>query len=195
MAKPSKGEARRRRRRQTRQRSYLLWGGIGVVALVAAGWLISPAFRSAAGEAVPLMEATHIAEGTDPGVYNTDPPTSGPHYPSEYNAGFYQETDISGLAPFHEGFLVHNLEHGYVILWYNCAILASSDCATMKDGMRGVMDQFDGLKLIAFPRASLTVPLVMTSWGQLQRFQTFDSVAVADFIRRNRNRAPEPDAP
>jgi len=195
MPKESKREERRRQRRRQRRRGYLIWGGIGLLVLIGAGWLVARAVQPAAGEAAPLMEATHIAEGTDPGAYSTDPPTSGPHYPAEYDAKFYEEEDLAGLAPFHEGYLVHNLEHGYVIFWYNCAALASGECNELKQGIRDVMDQFGGLKLIAFPRASLAEPLVMTSWGRLRRFEALDTRAAADFIRRNRNRAPEPNAP
>jgi hypothetical protein len=181
--------------RHSRRRTYLIGGGVGLLALVFIGWLVSRVAQPAAGEAVALMPATHVAEGSDPGAYNTDPPTSGPHYPGEYDARFYEEADLPGLPTSHEGYLVHNLEHGYVIFWYNCAALASLDCTTLKEGIRTVMAQFDGVKLIAFPRSSLTNPLVMTTWGRLRSFEAFDAAVAADFIRRNRYRAPEPNAP
>jgi hypothetical protein len=57
------------------------------------------------------------------------------------------------------------------------------------------MDEFNGLKLIAFPWNSLEVPVAMTSWGRLQRFETFDLSRARAFVKANRNRAPEPDAP
>jgi hypothetical protein len=57
------------------------------------------------------------------------------------------------------------------------------------------MDEFDGFKLIAFPWKSLEVPVAMTSWGRLQRFETFDPSQARAFIKANRNRAPEPNAP
>ena len=89
MPKESKREARRQQRRRQRRRGYLIWGGIGLLVLIGAGWLVARALQPAAGEAAPLMEATHIAEGTDPGAYTTDPPTSGQHYPATYDAKFY----------------------------------------------------------------------------------------------------------
>lgn len=57
------------------------------------------------------------------------------------------------------------------------------------------MDEFGGTKLIAFPWKSLDIPLIMTSWGRMERFPTFDPNEAAAFIRANRNHAPEPDAP
>ena len=90
---------------------------------------------------------------------------------------------------------MHNLEHGYVIFWYNCELLDENGCESLKGQIQGVMDEFDGFKLIGFPRASIRVPLVMTSWGRMQEFVTIDATQSSDFIRSNRNRAPEPNAP
>src|SRR3989304_236471 len=108
MPKESKREEIRRQRRRERRRGYLPWGGLGLAVLALVGWLVFRSARPAAGEAVALMEPSHVPEGSDPGTYNTDPPTSGPHYASEYEAGFYEEADLPGLAPFHEAYLVHN---------------------------------------------------------------------------------------
>jgi len=57
------------------------------------------------------------------------------------------------------------------------------------------MDEYDNFKLVAFPRPSLEVPLAMTSWGRLQEFTAFDQRLARQFIDRNLNRAPEPEAP
>jgi hypothetical protein len=57
------------------------------------------------------------------------------------------------------------------------------------------MDDFDSEKLIAFPWPSLDVPVVMTSWGRLQRFDSFDPQLAAAFVQANRNKSPEPNAP
>lgn len=136
-----------------------------------------------------------MKEGTDPGPYNSDPPTSGRHYASEFDAGFFDEADLAGLPAYPEGYLVHNLEHGYVIFWYNCAVWGEAGCEPLKSGIQNVMAEFGGVKLIAFPRASLRVPLAMTSWGRLQEFKSFDAELARRFVRANRYHAPEPDAP
>jgi len=36
---------------------------------------------------------------------------------------------------------------------------------------------------------------VLTSWGQTQPMEQFDARLARSFIRRNRNQAPEPNAP
>ncbi len=46
-------------------------------------------------------------------IYNSDPPTSGPHFPMWAKKGVYDRL-IS------DGYLIHSLEHGYVIISYDC---------------------------------------------------------------------------
>lgn len=89
---------------------------------------------------------------------------------------------------------MHNLEHGYGIFWYNCAELNEGDCTTLKSDIQSVMNDFNSNKLIAFPWPSLDISVAMTSWGRLQRFETFDPESAAAFINTNRYRAPEPNA-
>lgn len=192
----SKRKIERERRQRKRMTSRLIWGAVGIVILGVLGYALWIAFRPASGETIPVMADTgHVEEGTDPGPYNSNPPTSGPHYANEFDSGFYDESQAADMAEYPEGFLVHNLEHGYVIFWYNCQVLDEQGCLGLKEQIKSVMDQDGGVKLIAFPWSSQDVPLTMTSWGQLQRFETFNQNEAISFIERNRNRAPEPNAP
>lgn len=205
MAKQSRREAHRTRRAKARRRSYYIWGGVGLASIVLIGgvWALrgsgGAALGNAAaapvGDAVAILPADHVEPGTDPGPYNSDPPTSGRHYAAEYNAGFYDEGSPQTAEAYPEGYLVHNLEHGYVVFWYNCSLLDEAGCTGLKGQIKQVMSDFDGTKLIAFPRSSLDVTLAMTSWGRIQRFETFDPVLAGTFVRNNRNKAPEPNAP
>jgi hypothetical protein len=192
--KSSKARARARRRSKQRRQRLIWIGGIAAV-LALLGLLIWPAVRPAAGQSVPIQSAAHVPEGTDPGKYSTDPPTSGPHYAEHFEAGFFEEADLASLPDYPVGYLVHNLEHGYVIFWYNCKALREGSCEGLKTEIRSVMDRHGGTKLIAFPWESIEVPVVMTSWGRIQRFEAFNLSAASRFVRRNRYRAPEPDAP
>lgn len=192
----TKRNKQREKRQRKRMTSRLIWGAVIVVVLGILGYTFWIAFRPASGESIPVMADTgHVEEGTDPGPYNSNPPSSGPHYANEFDAGFYDETQAADMAEYPEGFLVHNLEHGYVIFWYNCEVLDEQGCTDLKGQIKSVMDQDGGFKLIAFPWSSQDVPLTMTSWGQLQRFETFNQEQALSFIERNRNRAPEPNAP
>jgi len=137
----------------------------------------------------------HVTEGSDPGPYNSNPPTSGPHYEQEYDAGFYDQNSHEAQVQYPEGYLGHNLEHGYVIYWYNCDLLDKVGCDQLKAQIQTSMTKNGSTKLIAFPSSSIDDPVVMVSWGQMQRFETFDEDLAGKFVSINRNRAPEPDAP
>ena len=190
----SKAKRQQRQQRNQRQKliSNLTWGAVGVAVLAVIGFIIWQGVKPAAGEAISIMASTtHIATDSDPGKYNSNPPTSGPHYPEEARVGFYD----TNIYTFPAGYLVHNLEHGYVIFWYNCDLLDETGCADLKEQIQSVMDDLGGTKLIAYPWPSLDVPLVMTSWGRLEKFESFDAEKATAFYRANLNKAPEPNAP
>lgn len=187
----------REARRQKQRRKKLIWGGITIAILALAGYLGWLALRPSVGEAIPIMEdaGEHVVKGTDPGPFNSNPPTSGRHYGQEYDAGFYTATSPEAQVPYPEGYLGHNLEHGYIIFWYNCDLLDDKDCEKLKTEIKDVMGKFSGFKLIAFPSDSLDDPVVMVSWGQLLRFEKFNKRQASRFVSTNRLRAPEPNAP
>lgn len=192
MSSKTKRQQMRERNRKQKTNANLIWGGVGVVVLAIIGLIVWQFAKPAAGESIPVMASTtHIPVESDPGTYNSDPPTSGPHYSEEAQAGFYDTNNYTYPAAY----LVHNLEHGYVIFWYNCDLLNEAGCTDLKTQIQSVMDELRGAKLIAYPWPSLDVPLAMTSWGRLQEFESFDAETAKAFYRANLNRAPEPDAP
>jgi hypothetical protein len=191
MSSKIKRQQIRERQRKQKMTGYLTWGGVGVAILAVIGFLVWQGVRPAAGASIPIMVSSpHIATDTDPGTYNSDPPTSGYHYVDTLSAGFYETNEYQYPA----GYLVHNLEHGYVIFWYNCDLLDEPACTDLKSHIQTVMDELGGVKLIAYPWPSIDVPLVLTSWGRLEKFETFDANAAKAFYRANLNRAPEPNA-
>ena len=179
----------------------MVWAGAGVVVLAVISLIVWQTSRPAAaeaeaiGEIIPINSTEHIPEGTDPGSYPSDPPAGGVHYEDTLPARFYHEEDLASLGQYPQGYLVHNLEHGHVIFWYNCAVLDEAGCEQLKSQIQGVIDAFDGVKVLAFPWKSLDVPVVATSWGRLQSFESFDADLSERFVRGNRNKAPEPNAP
>ncbi len=187
----SKREQRRVQQRRQQMRNNLIWGVLGAGILAVIGLFVWQGVRPQAGEEIPIMSSAHIAVDSDPGTYNSDPPTSGPHYPNEAQAGFHETNTYEYPA----GYLVHNLEHGYVIFWYNCANLSESACTELKSQIKAVMDQVNNVKVIAYPWDSIDVPVVMTSWGRLQKMETFDASQARAFYKTNLNRSPEPNAP
>jgi hypothetical protein len=194
MSKKSIREKQRARRRRENLKLYAIVGVISIAALAILWALIAPALRPALGEAAPELPADHVTVGSDPGPYNTDPPTSGSHYGSELNSGFYEQSDLDEIGPYPEGYLLHNLEHGYVILWYNCDLLDADECGELKDQIQKVLRRNRNNKVIGFPRSSIEFPVVMTSWTRMLEFDEFDTDLANRFVRNNRNKAPEPNA-
>lgn len=190
-------ERRKARRRKDKRRRYIITAGIGLVVLALFGYLIWSNVRPAAGEEVPVMSDAldHVATGADPGPLNSDPPTSGPHYAQSFDPGFYRASDSEAKVDYPEGYLLHNLEHGYVIFWYNCTLVDEPACERLMGQIQSVMEGHSNKKLIAFPWRTTEHPLVMTTWGQKQEFDRFDDELVQKFIRRNYQQAPEPNAP
>jgi hypothetical protein len=190
----AKNKRQQQREKNQRQKlvSGLTWSGIGLAALSIVGFFAWQSVRPAAGESFPIMtSAPHLETGTDPGEYNSDPPTSGLHYAEELEPGFYDDN----IYEYPAGYLVHNLEHGYIIFWYNCDVLDEAGCLELKSQIRSVMDDLGSTKMIAYPWNSIDVPLVLTSWGRMQRFESFDADQAKAFYRANLNKAPEPNAP
>jgi hypothetical protein len=205
MKKSNRQLARERQQRQKRKQ-YMTWGAFSltVLAVIVAVLLINRgSFAGTAssgsglmGQAVQVDSRDHVADSTVPGPYHSNPPAGGSHFAETLPAKFYQESDLTDLGAHPEGHLVHNLEHGYVIFWYNCQALAASsgtDCTGLKNTIQQVMNQTGQTKLIAFPWSSQDVPLAMTSWGRILKFNKIDAAQMAEFVNRNRYQAPEPD--
>ena len=123
--------------------------------------------------------AGHVARGE--GVrYLGDPPTSGPHDPSWATPGFYREHQQRER-------LVHALEHGLIVIYYD-----QPDPATM-DTLEGWADLYGGpwSGLVVAPKAGLGEAIILTAWVRLLRLAPFDADAAAAFIDEYRGRGPE----
>ena len=65
------------------------------------------------GEIVADMGRDHVTDIA--GItYSSNPPTSGPHFPVWAKKGVYDRL-------MSDGYLIHSLEHGYVVISYDCS--------------------------------------------------------------------------
>lgn len=175
---------------------YVGLGAVAVVAIILAIISSNPATPASSsglmGDEVAILSRDHVPNSAPPPAYDSNPPAGGAHYDTPLPAKFYQDSDVAALPKWPEGYLVHSLEHGYVIFWYNCQL--ATNCSDLKKTIQDVMNQEGGTKLIAFPWTTMDVPLAMTSWGRIMKFQTPDAKVMAQFVQGNRYKAPEPDA-
>jgi hypothetical protein len=139
--------------------------------------------------AMPILGANHVPE-CSPLPPGTNPRTSGDHYPVWPVFRIYDKA-----VPW--GYLLHGLEHGAVVIAYNCP----GGCATDIDAAKQVV-------AAATPKAGCLPPkppVIMTpdptlepgftfiaaAWGQGLRGKCFDAAAFAKFITANMNHGPE----
>ena len=179
-------QKQRKGQQQKQQQQRLKWIGIGLIAAIAvlavAGWNVQQYLaRRDIGQAVASMGRQHIEVGDDHLPYHTDPPTSGPHAGAAPN-GFYD-------SPVPDENVVHNLEHGYVAISYDCEKLA--DCDTVKNNIRQLLKRYNNHQLMAVPRQNRDAPLALTAWQRIDLLDEYDEDRLVAFIEAWRGRAPE----
>jgi len=186
-------EKNQKKGQQEKYRTNLTAGAILLAIAATVGLIIWRDAGPGIGTEVPVARADHVPDG-EPVESPSDPPTSGSHYADPMPAGFYTKESPKYLADNHDSNLIHSLEHGYVVFWRNFDLLDEQGCQDLHADIRSTLDEYNGLKMIAFPRPSITAPLVMTSWGYMQEFETFDAGLAERFIEVDPDFALEPNA-
>lgn len=117
--------------------------------------------------------------------YNSNPPTSGPHLSTWVAPGIYD-------TPQSEGELIHSLEHGYVIISYNCNAINETDaCKVLIEQLKELARRKKLFKLIVVPRSHLTTAIALTAWDHIDTFDEFDAKRIERFIDFHRDHGPE----
>lgn len=139
-----------------------------------------------------IVPSTHVPEGTDI-AYTSNPPSSGPHYPRW--AAFQEFSE-----PVADGYLVHSMEHGAVVLFYSCDLLPAGTCPSVVAGLRAIRDALPAdpicdpsvrVRVIIVPRPKLDVPVAAAAWGWTYRAACLDEPSLAQFVRDHYGKAPE----
>lgn len=105
-----------------------------VVLSLGGWWLWSVVSEPAPGQKVPDLGREHVtALQVATTKYNSNPPTSGPHLETWVKPGIYTN-------PQSEGELIHSLEHGYIIVSYNCGVhLGDSQTGRQSDRKKSIL--------------------------------------------------------
>ena len=195
---PTQVRAARRLRRRRRRRLLRYVGGtaVGIVAfafiasLFIQGLPLGDLFRRGAPEGPGIRVADqgreHVAPGAEHPDYNSKPPTSGWHYdyplaPARW--GIYDE-------PLENEVLLHNLEHGYVNVHYDCP----EGCPELVEQLITLIQEgIDrGGKLILSPYPEMDTRIALTAWTFIDEFDEFDEDRVRDFVSTHES---SPNAP
>lgn len=224
-ARREKLEALRREQKAAERRRTMLFVGIAVVValgLVTAAavplvqrWLDDPARRDWADFGVAASSAScddviaeeqngtsdHRADGEQL-EYTSAPPTSGPHYavPASFNRKFYTPSDSPEIER-----LVHNLEHGYTVLWYDPSVLEDQEStlgelATKVTDDEELAEAVNGKFIVApwdtgrgeFPDGAT---YALTHWGAEQGFRQYCGELSGEVVRDFVAAHPSSDAP
>jgi hypothetical protein len=209
--KLAKGAAARRLQEKKRRQRTLLWSGVAVLSLLALVALIffesreesqadnpqvtqeaRAAGRQAAGstglKTFPEAGRDHIAANEQPDNWNSNPPTSGDHLGSPLPPGVYDnDQDMRAL--------VHNLEHGYVVILYK------NLPQDQLEQLRQFAEARDGSKLVLAPYSGLEQDgVALAAWRNLETMQRYNKDVVQAFVNdymvpgATRSVAPEPNA-
>ena len=123
---------------------------------------------------VPSLGNRHIRVGTSGAVtYNSEPPTSGPHYPTIVSWGVHWK-------PIDKGFQVHNLEDGGVLVQYNC-----SDCPELVKKLEALVRGYSEYVILA-PYPPMKHKIALTAWGKIDTLEAFDEKRITSFINAYR---------
>ena len=155
-------------------------------------------------EVFEAQEATHVppAEMPEGFEYNSYPPTTGPHHPSPAVWDVYGE-------PIPQRHLIHNLEHGGIVIQYGSEIPES----TVNEMIAWYREDPNGIIIAPLPEneqaAKLDDRIALSAWwaeladesnplsevereeGRLLTCTDFDEEAFSDFRDENRAHGPE----
>lgn len=126
---------------------------------------------------VSIMNRDHVS-GTEGITYNSNPPTSGPHFSEWENEWKFYDTELA------MGGLVHNMEHGGIVVFYK---------SSLDEATKAALKQFteNNFKTIASVNEDLPSPIALASWGYYELFDTFDEERMQAFYKKHLNNAPE----
>ena len=209
--KLARGAAARRLEEKRRRQRTLLWSAVAVVTLLALIGLIVfmgrdepqaqnqpvaadalAAGRKAAGSSgiktFPMAGQDHIQPNEQPDNWNSTPPTSGDHLATPLPPGVYDnDQDMRAM--------VHNEEHGYVVLLYK----GIPD--DQVEQLRKFVEARDGSKLVLSPWSGLEKPgVALVAWQNLEILERVNMDVVQAFVNdfmvpgATKSTAPEPNA-
>ena len=177
--------AEARQRRKQKSRLYMIGGAAAVAVIVAALVLLLRGTGADVGFAMRELGGFH----GPPFFYNQDltiegesvrvPPTSGNHFAQQSPSGFLGEPIVPEAV-------VHNMEHGSVVIWYQPD--NPELAANVSQLVRTLGDQC----IIAGSYTDMSVEVAATAWGRVLPLRAYDESELRSFIIAYRGeRGPE----
>ncbi|WP_225335343.1 DUF3105 domain-containing protein [Halomicrobium urmianum] len=125
----------------------------------------------------------HVPEDADVN-YSTVPPTGGRHYSSTVSAGVYSD-------PQSYGALVHSLEHGAVVVYYDPSQLSADERENLESYANAYQDPWQSFIAVPNPQADPDAAYVLTAWEKRLTMDEYDPATVRAFTAEYLGRGPE----
>lgn len=169
----------------------LVWGVVvlivGVLVIGGSVWYSRWRVKNLLGESYTEVGREHIPLGQEvPKPYNSNPPSSGAHFPSPANWGVYDFEVPDQL-------FIHNLEHGGV--WFSYKPGVSNDVV---EGMKAIVEEFGGSKIVMAPRSANDADIAIAAWTRVLKLNLTGGVLtdeqkneIRSFYKSFKNHGPE----
>lgn len=131
----------------------------------------------------PSTGRDHVSPGTDLD-YEGAPPTSGTHYTSTVDAGFYEDEQPLGA-------LLHTLEHGAIIVYYDPGRLSSEAESDLRSYTESLTGPWQSFVAVPNPNPNPEAAYVLTAWEKRLTMDQYDGDAVRAFTAEYLGRGPE----
>jgi hypothetical protein len=199
-------EAQRKQRATERRNLIVIAAGVAVVGVVifitaqllqhsATGGQQHLTFQAQSGTAGIQIPDEGTPTHIDPSTtwnYKFYPPTSGPHYSVPGSApAAWQTVD----QPLVEGQFVHNLEHGGIVILYNCPSGCSQLVGQLKNYVQNLAPpdpEFNEYKILMTPYSrGMTHKVALIAWHWIEWLDGYDQAAITRFYEIHVDQGPE----
>ena len=190
-------EAAARQRARDRRNLFIIVGVLGAAALaiLVVALALNHAGQVASqpiGQAVPDEGRAHVDPSTTP-TYQFYPPASGPHFSVAGSAPAPWKT----IATLQEGQYIHNLEHGGIVILYNCP--SGDDCTTLTNQLTNYVTNlapadptFNEVKIVMSPYSrGMQKKVALVAWDYIQFLDGYDQNAITRFYQNHVDQGPE----
>ncbi len=139
------------------------------------------------GEKIPLLTAKHINPGDAHEPYNSNPPSSGDHYPQPAKWEVIGADKVEADERY-----VHNLEHGGIWITYRPDL--PTEQITQLQGIFQTLPKstnFDEVKAVMTPRAANDHAISLVAWGYVEHLDSPDPAKIKEFYLSHVDKGPE----
>ena len=116
--------------------------------------------------------------------YAQSPPLSGPHYDRPTQGGFYENPQPAGN-------IVHSLEHGAVVIYYNESAMNESTRTSLQAFADTHTGTWRSVIVVPNENASAEADFVLTAWRNRMYMDSYDAQVVFEFLSEFLGRGPE----